>query len=116
MQVQAVRYNTNFYGTLQVNKAFNEFKAELNDAQKKILNEHIARMEKVNDGKVYKYDYCDNGNVGIFEKSSHPFAKPWIAICTSPKEKAAWCFDELNNIYRSIICARFDEYMNKLNE
>lgn len=116
MQVYNIQNNTIFTGTLQPNKVLKEFKARLNDAQKKIFKEHIDRMEKVKDGKVYKYDYCDDGNVGIFEKSSHPLAKPWIAICTSPKEKAAWCFDELNNMYKNIINARFDEYVNKINK
>ena len=114
MQVQKVQSNTNFTGSLQVNKALNEFKAGLSDAQKKIYDEHIARMEKVKDRRIYRFDNVEGTDtVAIYEKVNHPMAKRWITICQAPKEKAAWCFDELNNLYKNIINARFDEYVNK---
>ena len=117
MQVHAIQNNTKFTGTLQVNKALNDFKAGLSDAQTKVFKEHIARMEKINDGRIFKFDNVEGTDtVAIFEKINHPMAKRWMTICQSPKEKAAWCFDELNNIYKNIILARFDEYVSKLDK
>jgi len=117
MQVHAIQNNINFSGTLQANIALTEFKAGLNEVQKGIFDEHIARMEKINDGRVFKFENVEGTDtVAIFEKINHPMAKKWVTICQAPKEKAAWCFDELNNIYKNIITARFDEYINKMGK
>ena len=117
MQIHAIQNDNVFTGTIKVNKALNEFKAGLNHAQKNIFEEHIARMEKIKDGRIFKFDNVEGTNtVAIYEKVNHPMAKRWMTICQSPKEKAAWCFDELNNMYKNIINARFDEYIQKTDK
>lgn len=120
MQVHPInnkQCNPNFSGKLLHTNALEEFKSGLNDAQKKIYDEHVARIEKIKDGRVFKFDNVEGTDtVAIYEKINHPMAKKWVTLAQAPKEKAAWCFDELNNIYRNIIIARFDEYMNKMGK
>ena len=110
MQIQPVNSQNNkpqFSGFLKINKALREFKMSLNDAQQDLFENNIMKMEKEKDGRVFKFDKINDNKVGIFEKYNHPLAKKWAVIIEAPKDKAVWCFDQLNNIYRHIRLAKF---------
>ena len=116
MQIQPInnQYTTpSFCGFLRINKALREFKMSLNDAQQDLFENNIMRMEKEKDGRVFKFDKINENKVGIFEKFNHPLAKQWAVIIEAPKEKATWCFDQLNNIYKDILYSKFAKYTDR---
>lgn len=103
MKIQSVQQNTNFTATFKITNALKEYKIGLSESQKDIFEKNMSRFEKENDGKILKFDYVENSNnVAIYEKSKLPYGKEWIVLIQSTKEKAAWCFDELNSIYNII--------------
>ena len=117
MQIQPINSKNNkpqFNGFLKVNNALREFKMSLNDVQQDIFENSIMRIEKEDDGRVFKYDKIEGTNfVGIFEKFNHPLAKPWGLLIQAPKEKAAWCFDQLSLMYKQLWFAKLDKFSGK---
>ncbi len=114
MKINKIQNNNSFRGKLINTPALEEFKSSLNERQNKIFKKNIIRMERQNDGRVFKFDKTQDGRVGIFEKFNRSFVKPWIAIVSSPKEHSAWCFDELRKMYDAIIGEKFNKHIENL--
>ena len=110
MKIQRVQNNTNFTATFKPTNALKEYKTGLNELQKDIFEKNMSKFEKENDGKIFKFDYVENSdNVAIYEKSKLLKGKEWIVLIQSTKEKAAWCFDELNAIYKILRQSKIDK-------
>lgn len=116
MKINKIQSNSSFCGKLINTPALEEFKSSLNEGQKGIFEKNIARMERQDDGRIFKFDKTQDGEVGIFEKFNRSFVKPWVAIVSSPKEYSAWCFDELRKMYDAILGERFNKHIENLED
>lgn len=119
MQVHSISNANSFQGKFEVNPLFNKFKDELNPEQKNIFNQIMKRVEKENDGRLFKFDkianpeYSGGAEVGIFERKALIDNTLWIPLFCSTRERAAWCFDELNKMYTDVVMARFNKYITE---
>ena len=119
MQVYPISSANNFKGTFEINPLFNKFKDDLNPKQKKIFNQIITRAEKEQDGRIFKYDkianpnLCGGAEVGIFEKKYLIDRTLWVPLFCSTRERAAWCFDQLHNMYKDITTAKFIKHIEE---
>lgn len=108
MQVQATSHSNSFHGKFKVNPIFEKYKEGLEPKQKDIFNRFIKRIEKVKDGRVFKFDKFNNPNeaggaeVGIFEQKALINGTYWISLFSSTREKADWCFEQFHNMYKNI--------------
>jgi hypothetical protein len=121
MKVQSISNANSFHGTFEINPLFKKFKDELNPEQKKNFNKFIKRTEKEQDGRIFKFDkianpeQCGGTEVGIFEKKYLIDRTLWIPLFCSTRERAAWCFDQLNSMYKDIAAAKFIKHVDGKN-
>ena len=114
MQIQSINQAQCFRGKFEVNPLFNKFKEELNPKQKEIFDNIVKKVEKHNDGRVFKFDkiehpeYADGAEVGIYERKFLIDRTLWIPLFCSKRENAAQCFDQLHNLYKDITVAKFN--------
>ena len=115
MLVQPINKQNSFKGKFEINPLFNKFKEELNPAQKDIFDNIIKRVEKEPDGRIFKFtklekpESVSGAEVGIFERKSLINGTYWIPMFCSSRKNAAWCFDQLNKMYKDIVIARFNK-------
>ena len=115
MQVQTINNAACFQGKFEVNPIFNKFKEELNPTQRTTFENLVKRVEKEQDGRVFKFDRilnseCTKGaEVGIFERKYLIDKTIWIPLFYSTRERAARCFEQFNNMYNDILTAKFIE-------
>ena len=115
MQVQPINNSICFQGKFQTNPLYNKFQEELNPAQKKVFDNIIKRVEKTNDGRIFKFDKVvnpqesDGAEVGIFERVYLIDRTLWMPLFCSTRERAAWCFDQLHNMYKDITIEKFEK-------
>ena len=115
MQVQSINSANGFRGKFEINPLFNKFREELNPAQKDLFEKIMQKVEKEKDGRIFKFDkianseYAGGAEVGIFEKKYLIDRTLWIPLFCSTRERAAWCFDQLHNMYKDITFAKFNK-------
>ena len=106
MKVQQVNNTNCFKGKFQINALFNKFKEELTPTQKDTFDKIIARVEKEQDGRIFKFDRFVNpyeaggAEVGIFEQKALIEGTYWIPLFCYKRVNAARCFDKLYELYK----------------